>query len=124
MAYADYGFYITVYLGNAIELADFSRLAARASAEIDRLTFGRTATVVTAGTDTETIRKIKMATCAAAEEIHKLEESGGVVTSERIGNVAITYADGRNENQRLAAAAKTYLWDTDLMQRGFLEDEL
>lgn len=128
MAYADYGFYITDYLGNAIELADFSRLASRASTWIDRLTFGRAAAVMAlegeVGEDTATVAKIKKATCAAAEEIQQLESSGGVVTSERIGNVSVTYADGRGEGQRVSDSVKAYLWDTDLMYRSFAEGEI
>ncbi len=128
MAYADYDFYVGDFLGTAIALADFARLAARASALIDRMTFGRTAAVMAlegeVGADTATIAKVKKATCAVAEEMQAQEQSGGLVTSERIGNVSVTYANSRSENGRLAEAAKTYLWDSDLLYRGFLSDEV
>ena len=41
MAYADFTYYSTSYLGNVIAETDFSRLALRASAVIDQLTFSR-----------------------------------------------------------------------------------
>lgn len=40
MAYADYAFYTTVYLGNAISEDDFPRLAARASDYVYEYTKG------------------------------------------------------------------------------------
>ncbi len=124
MAYADYTFYSATFLGTAIAQADFPRLAALASAKIDQLTFGRAAAVVAADTDAATIEKIELATCAVAEMIQSLEQAGGVVASERVGNVQVTYAaTGSRESGRLRDAARTYLWNTDLMYRGFADGE-
>ena len=43
MAYADYRYYITTYLGTAIQEADFPRLSLRASSFLDYYTQGRAA---------------------------------------------------------------------------------
>ncbi len=128
-AYADYSYYTTTYLGSAIASADFGRLALRASAVIDQVTFGRAAAVVDADEDAETIDKIKMATCAVAEEIQTQEASGNIdgVTSERVGNFSVSY--GANSRAAMSGkakqseAAKLYLGDTGLMYRGFSENE-
>jgi len=124
-AYADYTYYTGTYLGNLIASADFNRLALRASAQIDKLTFNRAA----AETDLNNINSIKMATCAVAEEVQKIEQDGGndAIQSESIGNNSITYAAGatrtRTTTQRYEAVAADYLGQTGLMFRGFAADE-
>lgn len=122
--YADYTYYTGSFHGTAIAEADFDRLAIHASAVIDHITYNRAAPVVEAETDTATIDKIKMATCAVAEEAQKLEASGGAVSQERIGNYQVTYLSQSSEGTRLAKAAKLYLWSTGLMYQGFADDEL
>ena len=124
MAYADYAFYSSTYLGTAIASADFPRLAARASAVIDRITFGRAAAVITAETPAATVTAIKNAVCAVADEIQKSEASGGAVQSERVGNYSVTYLSQKSDEKRQIDAAALYLWNTDLMYRGFTEGEL
>ena len=71
MAYADFTYYENTYLGTTIAEADFPRLALRASAVIDQITFGR------AATDTTNVNAIKNAMCAVAEEIQNQEAAGG-----------------------------------------------
>ena len=124
MAYAVYSFYTGTYKGTAIAQADFDRLALRASEVIDQLTYDRTAAVVTAATDTVTIARVQMATCAVAEELQKLEESGGAVSQESIGRYSVTYLNKDSESRRLAKLAKRYLWPTYLMFPGFNDDEM
>lgn len=46
MAYADYRYYITTYLGTAIQEADFPRLSLRASSFLDYYTQGRAAVML------------------------------------------------------------------------------
>lgn len=128
MAYTDYTYYTGTYKGTAIAQSDFDRLAVRASAVIDLVTFDRAAAVVSAATDTTTIDKIKMAVCAVAEEIQDQDASGvDGITSERLGNYAVTY--GANSKAALsneakqARAAKLYLGNTGLMFPGFTDDE-
>lgn len=41
MIYADYAYYTDTYGGKAVSAEDFPRLAAEASAYLDRVTFGR-----------------------------------------------------------------------------------
>lgn len=43
MSYADYAYYTDSYGGKAVSQEDFLRLAAKASAYLDNLTFGRAA---------------------------------------------------------------------------------
>jgi hypothetical protein len=126
--YADYTFYTTDYLGTAISSANFARLALRASAVIDQLTFNRAAAVILADEDAETVLAIQNATCAVAEEYQTIENSGGIgIKSESIGSNSVTYVEGSKQTQtqerRLSNSAKTYLGLTGLMYRGLLEDE-
>jgi hypothetical protein len=130
VSYADYTFYTDTYLGTAIAAADFPRLALRASAVISQLCYGREAAIITEDIDTTAIEKIKLATCAVAEQIAALDrnEGGGEIASERVGNHSVQYvqASGANlsENTKLAREARLYLWETGLMYRGFADGEL
>ena len=119
MAYADYTHYSTVYLGNSIAEADFPRLALRASAQIDRLTYNR------AATDTDNTTAIKNAMCAVAEEIQRQEQSDNVdgITSESQGRYSVSYSANSNRSrtnqQKILDAAKLWLNSTALMFPGF-----
>lgn len=123
MAYADYTHYTDEYLGNAIAEADFPRLALRASAQIDRLTYNR------AATDTDNTTAIKNAMCAVAEEIQRQEQSDNVdgVTSESQGQYSVSYGTNSNRarsNQtKIVDAAKLWLETTGLMFAGFASGE-
>ena len=119
----DYAFYTGTFHGNAITQPDFLRLATRAGEVIDQLTFSRIEAVLTADTDTATIDLIKMASCAVAEEIQKLEQSGGPVSAESVGNYSVSYLSRLSEDARYLKAARRYLWNTGLMYAGFNEDE-
>jgi hypothetical protein len=123
-AYADFAYYTGVYLGAAIAQVDFPRLARQASAFLDALSHGRLAAIVTAATDTATIDKIKMATCAVAEEYQEIEQGGGEVQSERVGSHAVTYnvAAGK-PRAKLLDAARLYLARTGLLYQGVDEIE-
>jgi hypothetical protein len=118
-AYADFDFYSETFLGTVIAQADFPRLASRASAWIDRLTYDRAADVVEAETDTDTIKAVQMATCAVAEELQR-QEQGGQVQSERVGQHQVTYVTGPvlSDAQRIRQAARLYLASTGLMYGG------
>jgi hypothetical protein len=115
--------YSTVYLGNAIAEADFPRLALRASAQIDRLTYNR------AATDTNNTTAIKNAMCAVAEEIQRQELSDNVdgITSESQGQYSVSYGSNSNRarsNQtKIVDAAKLWLETTGLMFAGFASGE-
>lgn len=125
MAYADFTFYSTQYFGTAIAEADFPQLALKASAVIDRITFGRAATETVAAN----ITAIKNAMCAIAEEIQTIaaEEVTGYIKSETVGSHSVTYdtsyASTLSTMDRLATAAALWLEGTYLMFGGFNTDE-
>ena len=121
--YADYTFYTEQFGGTAIAQLDFNRLARQASARIDELTFERAAAIISADSDENLIERIQLATCALAEEL-QAQQNGGVISSERVGSYAVTYAvSAAMSNQvRLSATARVYLGSSGLMYRGF-EDE-
>lgn len=127
--YIDYSYYYSAYVGTAIVPADFSRLALRASAVIDNLTFDRAAAIITAATDSATIDKIKMAACAVAEELQKQDLVDGAdgIQSESVGSSSVTYAPNSSKQlsdvARQNKAAKLYLSSTGLMFRGFASGE-
>lgn len=123
-AYVNYSYYTSTYLGSSIESHDFGSLALRASAWIDRLTFQRTAAIVTAGTDTATIDLIKMATCAVAES---MQIGGDAIQSESIGQNSVTYAATSSKmntaGENYMQTASLYLGSTGLMFPGFATGE-
>ena len=127
--YADYTYYTTTYLGTSIASGDFARLALRASAWVDRLTFQRAAAIVTAATDTATIDLIKMATCAIAEDIQTTEANGGTdaIQSESIGQNSVTYgamsSKAASAGETYMQTASLYLGSTGLMFPGFARGE-
>jgi hypothetical protein len=126
-AYADYDFYITVYLGAAIAEDAFPALALRASEQIDALTFGRAPKVPE--TDQATLTLLGKACCAAAEVEQAAQQAGGAVgvQAERLGNYSVTYAAGSEKQlslaQQVEQAVSKYLAGTGLMFRGFYEGE-
>lgn len=121
--YADYTYYTGTYYGTTIPTGDFTRLSARASEWIDRLTFGR------AASDTDNTTAIKKAMCAVADELYVLEQDGGAdaIQSESIGSSSVTYADNSarraTKEQRVKVAAGMYLGLTGLMYPGFESGE-
>ena len=124
MAYADYTYYTGTYLGIAIAQTDFPRLALKASNFLDALSMDRLAAIVTAGTDTATIDKIKMATCAVAEEYQEIESGGGEVQSERVGSHSVTYNVTHGAPRaKLMDAARLYLARTGYLYQGVDEYE-
>jgi hypothetical protein len=129
ISYADYTYYAGTFLGTAIASADFARLALRASAQIDQLTFNRAAAIVTAATDLTTIAAIKDATCAVAEEYQAIEQDGstGGIVSESVGSYSVSYAENavkrQSSTQRYTAVARIYLGSTGLMFSGFASGE-
>ncbi len=127
--YVDFAYYSTTYGGKAIASTDFTALAKRASAAIDLLTMDRAAAYMALLAPTEEeaeiIDKIKMATCAVAEEWQSYDKAGGVITSESVGSHSVSYADteDKTQNKKLSLAAYPFLAHTGLMFRGFNADE-
>lgn len=138
MAYADYAYYTTAYLGTTISEADFPRLSLRASSYLDYYTQGR------AGENPE-LDALKMACCAVAEQMQladiaqetaakslsaSLSSAGaGELQSQSVGSWSKTYRSGGESAQQaltaaqtakaaLASAANQYLAGTGLLYRG------
>jgi type III secretory pathway component EscR len=129
MAYADWTYYSTVWLGTAIAQSDFNHLALIASNYIDNITYGRAAPIVTAATDTVTIAAIQNATCAIAEEYQKQGLTGDedAVNSESQGEYSVTYKstaknNKSNDTKRLMVA-RDWLASTFLLFPGFNDGE-
>lgn len=94
MAYADYEFYINVYLGNVIAEEDYPRLSERASEYIYSVTKGLSDKVHGADFD-----RVKKATCAVAEIIFdetimsaSAFSGESAVSSESVGSWSRSYA--------------------------------
>lgn len=113
----NYDFYVNQYGGSLIPEADFKRLAIKARAHIDHLTFGRIDWDM-AGDN------IKTCLCEVCEAEYRSEraENGEAVTSESVGAVKVTYAEGsRKSLERVVhSVVSKYLLHTGLMYRGEL----
>lgn len=107
--YSDYSFYKDKFLGVLTE-TEYNRFAVRATAEIDRLTFGRAKTA-----EGENLDAVKFAECAVIDEIaHQV--SGGDITSETNDGISRSFATGiaKSARQRIDAIAHTWLANTNL----------
>lgn len=137
MAYADYYFYITAYMGTAINSENFPRLALRASAFLDYYTQGRAA-------DNSNLDALKMACCALAERYQAIETAqkladkaltaavaagGAELQSQTVGGWSKSYRSGggsaaeafsaaNSAQASLADTARRYLAGTGLVYRG------
>lgn len=136
MAYADYEYYTTTYLGTAIKENDFQRLSLRASSFLDYYTQGRAA-------QNPDLDALKMACCAVAEQYQYIDaaqslakkslsaslESEGELQSQTVGSWSKTYRSGGDSAQQalssvqtaqasLGAIAQQYLSGTGLLYRG------
>ena len=136
MAYADYEYYTTTYLGTAIKEDDFPRLSLRASSFLDYYTQGRAA-------QNSDLDALKMACCAVAEQYQSIDtaqalaqkslsaslESDGELQSQTVGSWSKTYRSGGDSAQQalssvqtaqaaLGALAQQYLAGTGLLYRG------
>lgn len=136
MAYADYEYYTTTYLGTAIKEDDFPRLSLRASSFLDYYTQGRAA-------QNSDLDALKMACCAVAEQYQYIDtaqalaqkslsaslESDGELQSQTVGSWSKTYRSGGDSAQQalssvqtaqasLGAIAQQYLSGTGLLYRG------
>ena len=118
MMYASYSDYTGRFGGRAIpDEAAFDRLAARAGAVLDRVTFGRAASF----RDRE--GKLALACCAVSEKLYELEESrrqAGGIQAEQVGDHRVEYRPQSRaaEAAELAALAELYLFGTGLLYRG------
>ena len=86
--YADYAYSTETYGGKAVSAEDFPRLAAEASAYLDRVTFGR------AEEHSEDDR-LKICCCALCDILTATADTGGMVKqSESVGSWSYSLASG------------------------------
>lgn len=129
MAYADYTFYTTVYLGNVISQTDFPRLAERATEVINAIIGDKiTADVIS---DDTVYTNIKKANCALAEQIY-YETSGtnaiggaSNISSLKAGEETISYNTSKSayelqkdKYQIVLSTLSKYLGNTNLLYMG------
>ena len=126
-AFIDLASYTGTYKGVAIPADSFYRYAERATSMVEFHTFERAGVIITANTDTATIDKIKMATCAAADALYFADQQAsggaGTVASERVGDHSVNYAisaeTALSVNAKVSNAMREYLAFTGLLFRGF-----
>ena len=128
MAYADYTFYTTVYLGNVISQSDFPRLAERATEVINAIIGDKINSDVTS--DTTVYTNIKKANCALAEQIFfetSVNNIGGAgnIASIKAGEETITYSSNKSafdvqkgKYQVALSILSEYLGNTNLLYMG------
>ncbi len=106
MIYADYTYYTDNYGGSAVSEGDFPRLAAKASAYIDRLTFGR-------AEENARDERLKMCCCELCDSLTLTDGNGGMMKqSESVGSWSCSYAispEGASESVMARAACRTWL---------------
>ena len=126
MAYTDFTYYVTSYLGTAIAESAFPALALRASAVIDQITFGRAVVDFAVPTN---VTAIKNAMCAVAEELQRQDAQGNVdgVASESQGQYSVSYLANSSRSKsnisKLQTVAGVWLANTYLTFAGFATDE-
>lgn len=118
-AYADFAFYSETYLGRTIpNEKDFAYYALRASELIDSKTFGRI---------TEVTEAVRLACCAAAEEMYSADtarsKAASGISSESVDGYSVAYRayddkSAAESKKRVDEAIKRYLANTGLMFRG------
>jgi len=126
-AFIDLAYYTGTYKGVAIPTDSFYRYADKATASVELHTFDRAGIIIDADTDTATIDKIKMATCAVAETLYHSDQqasgASGNVASERVGDHSVNYAVSQDSlltlDAKVSNAMREYLAFTGLLFRGF-----
>lgn len=130
MIYADYRYYASKYIGDAIAEDNFLRLAARASRYIDYITQGRAA-------KSRKLDAVKLCCCALAEQYQLIESARRInaeglsddyveVKSETVGGWSRSYRSAADTAAEISESAKAeltsiayqYLSSTGLLYRG------
>jgi hypothetical protein len=112
--YSTYEFYTDTYKGT-LDSEAYNRLAVRAFAEINRITFNRAGSAMGAE-----LEAVKMAECAVIDELDHIA-MGGDITSESNDGVSRSYASSgiiKSITQRITAAAEIWLNSTNLCFAG------
>lgn len=128
--YIDYDFYTKSYGGTSVPQNSFLRYSIKASAYIDKITFGRISKMyITDSTDEgyNVPDEVKFAVCAVIDVDKKIEDDGGIISSESNGNYSVTYTDGnagvntQTISQKEYEAATLFLNGTGLLYKGFIK---
>lgn len=102
MIYADYEFYKTT--GGKLSEEEFSKIAAKASAYIDKITFGR----ASENADDE---RVKRCCCDLCDTLSAISADGGQKKqSESVGSWSVTYANSENTSEINYARAACRVW--------------
>lgn len=103
MIFANYPYYRDVY-GGSLDKQTFKNAAVKASAYIDRLTFGR----ASEHADDE---RVKRCCCELCDTLSAISESGGQVKqSESVGSWSVTYANSENTSELNYVRAACRVW--------------
>lgn len=100
--FADYEYYRDVCGGDLSE-EEFSRIVAKASAYIDRITFGRASNHA----DDE---RVKRCCCELCDTLSEVESGGLRKQSESVGSWSVTYANSENTSELSFARAACRVW--------------
>lgn len=102
MLFVDYEYYKSVSGGDLNE-EEFSRIAAKASAYIDKITFGR----ASEHADDE---RVKRCCCELCDTLSAAVSSGQIKQSESVGSWSVTYASSENTSEANYARAACRAW--------------
>ena len=115
--YVDYKYYTETYHGNQIDQASFLHVELEAEAYVNAITFGRVKR------QESVPDSVKNAICAAAECMHKYQESRETsIKSESNDGYAVSYGDPISEQeyrQNMKFKVLTHLADTGFAYKGW-----
>lgn len=116
MAYVDYDYYTTTYLGGAIPQDIFPRLAERAS---EKVLFYCGGTLLE---EQYCISEVKKCVCALAEKMYSNEQGKEGIQSEKVDEYSVSYKSNSDYSfeKELYKIAKLYLAYTGLLYRGVM----
>lgn len=102
--FVDYEFYKSI--GGELSEAEFTRVAAKASAYINNVTFGRAAE----NADDERVKRCCCDLCDTLSAISAARSGGMVKQSERVGSWSVTYASAEDTSETTLARAVCRTW--------------
>ena len=122
-AFIDYPYYINNG-GSSIPTSEFDQFALRASFQVNYLTLNRAEAVITTGTNSALIERIKRATMAVADVMKEcsVSQANLGVQSEKVGDHSVQYRGSEelrsHETQAISSVVEMYLGHTGLMYPG------
>ena len=114
--YATWEYYLNTWEGLVTDRSEFKRLARKASAFLDSVTFYNIDDTWAADD------RVRDACCAMVDLSHEYATGARGIASESTGSESISYKtdDGTTEKTELALIARQYLGNTGLLYRGLL----